>query len=129
MSLESLALVIRDHMQRNAQAQRSAANAIGISPVTLWQLLQGRAMPTPRTRARLAKWLGVPGPHIMGIINGAGGIRTAMAYDPVAVAIHKAGPIARTLALAAIDAEKRYANPKPRLPAQASRSSSFTQEI
>lgn len=118
MSLDSLALVIRDRMDRTAQSQRSAASAIGISPVTLIALLKGRAMPTPRTRARLAAWLGVPGPQVLSIINGAGGVRTAMAYDPVAVAIHKAGPIARTLALAAIDAEARYANPKPRIPAQ-----------
>ncbi len=129
MSLDSLAVFIRERMQRGALSQRSAARAIGITQATLIALLKSRAMPTPRTRARLAAWLGVPGQQVLSIINGAGGIRTAMAYDPVAVAIHKAGPIARTLALAAIDAEARYGHPKPRLPAQARLTPTPTQEI
>jgi transcriptional regulator with XRE-family HTH domain len=109
MSLESLAILIRDRMQREALSQRSTAARIGITQTTLIQLLKARSMPKAATRTKVAVWLGLAPPRILQIINGQSGLHTAMAFDPIAVGIHKAGKIARHIALAAIDAERRYA--------------------
>lgn len=111
MSLESLARMLRERMKDESLSQRSAAADIGISKNTMNLLLQAKSTPTSPTRIRLAQWLGMPATDLRAIVTGRDqgpSTDAALRQDPVALLIHDAGPIARAVAVAAVEAERRY---------------------
>jgi transcriptional regulator with XRE-family HTH domain len=111
MSLESLARLMRERMKDESLSQRSAAADIGISKNTLNLLLQAKSTPTSHTRCLLALWLKMPPTDLRAIVTGRDQGPTtdaALRQDPVALLIHDAGPIARAIACAAVDAERKY---------------------
>jgi transcriptional regulator with XRE-family HTH domain len=111
MSLESFSRLLRDRIREKAMNQRDAAASIGIRQATLSNILQAKSFPSLRTRLKLAVWLGIPAPDVRAIVTGSSSGLTATAlliHDPIAVLIHKAGPIARAIACAAVDAERKY---------------------
>jgi len=93
-----LAQAVHARMQRDGLTQRQVAEAARVSLSTVQRTLIAKVI-RPATRKLLLDWLAkdsaFPQPPIT--------------RDAVAVAIHRAGPIAREVALAAIQIESKHA--------------------
>lgn len=82
-----LAASLHSRLLRDGMTQRQAAGHIGASQTTIQRMLAGQPV-RQKTRQAVLDWLA----------KDAGGAQPPILRDPVALEIHRAGPLAREVA-------------------------------
>ena len=97
-----LAASLHTRLARDGMTQRQAANCIGTSHTTLQRMLAGQPV-RQKTRQAVLDWLS----------RDAAGPQPPILRDPVALEIHRAGPLAREVASFVARIEHKHRKERP----------------